>query len=176
MEILPAPQTKGTHLFIAPRAFLKQTIPGLITHLAMTTPLKILDGGNSINVHQLSRQIRRRTEQVFQILDRVHLARAFTCYQMLAMLCEAPSGPFPIVALELLATFCDESVSLMERTRLLKQSLLEIERLSQSAPVLITASDTPLLESENWLTLLEKNADQVWRLEKQPTPSTLRMF
>jgi hypothetical protein len=176
MEILPAPQTKGIHLFIAPRAFLKQSIPGLIAQMAVTTPLKILDGSNTINVHQLARQIRLRTGELFQALDRVHLSRAFTCYQMATMLCEAAACAYPIVILELLATFYDESVSIIERTRLLNQSLLEIEQMSRSSPVLITASDTTLPENEAWLNLLEKSAGQIWRFEKQKIPATPRMF
>lgn len=176
MEILPAPQTKGVHLFLAPRAFLKQTIPGLIARMVVTTPVKILDGGNTINVHQLARQIRLHTGKLFQALDRIHLSRAFTCYQMAALLCESTSGTFPIVVLELLATFYDESVSLSERTRLLDQSLREIEQLSRSSPVLITASDTAMPEKEVLLNMLEKCADQVWRFEEQKLPSTPRLF
>ena len=171
------PQSRGINLVIAPRFFLKETIPGLISHLAQLSSVRILDGGNSIDVHLLARELQRKTGQVFRYLDRIELARAFTCYQMLAMLLETPASPSPIVALELLATFYDENVAQMERKRLFTRCVSEIVRLSQSVPVLITISNTSLLEeSIDWLGLLKQHADRTWHLEKKSIPTTPRMF
>jgi hypothetical protein len=48
----------------------------------------------------------------------VRLSRAFTCYQMLALLAETPAGGPPTLVLDLLDTFYDESVPLHESRRL----------------------------------------------------------
>src|SRR3972149_10097313 len=48
----------------------------------------------------------------YDILDRMHLSRAFTCFQLAELIESAPAGPEPLFVLDLLATFCDESVPL----------------------------------------------------------------
>lgn len=75
-----------------------------------------------------------------QALERISLARAFTCYQMLTLLGETP--PLlqrPTLALDLLATFYDESVRADEALHLLERCLGDLRRLSAQAPVVVSA-------------------------------------
>lgn len=44
----------------------------------------------------------------------------------------------PVLVLEFLTTFQDENIPLRERTRLLATCLLDLKRLAQGAPVLVT--------------------------------------
>ena len=75
-----------------------------------------------------------------QALARISLARAFTCYQMLTLLSETPAIPQqPTLALDLLATFYDESVRADEALRLLESCLADLRRLSTQAPVVVSA-------------------------------------
>ena len=75
-----------------------------------------------------------------QALARITLARAFTCYQMLTLLSETPAIPNqPTLALDLLATFYDESVPAAEALRLLERCLADLRRLSTQAPVVVSA-------------------------------------
>ena len=75
-----------------------------------------------------------------QALARISLARAFTCYQMLTLLSETPAIPHqPTLALDLLATFYDESVQAADALHLLENCLADLRRLSAQAPVMVSA-------------------------------------
>ncbi len=107
--------------------------------LALTGPLRVLDGGNCINIYPLARALRRRTAALTAALRNVRLSRAFTCYQMLALLAETPADGTPTLALDLLGTFYDESVPLYESQRLLRLAILELLRLRAGGPLTVSA-------------------------------------
>ncbi len=113
--------------------------------------------------------------QVEAILQRIIVARAFTCYQMEALLAAAaeaaciPGVPAaPVLAPRLLATFADENVRPGERLRLLQRCLQDLKRLARSAPVLVSATPLPAgADTTGFLSRLEAAADQIWRFEAQ---------
>lgn len=107
--------------------------------LALAGPLRVLDGGNCINVYPLARALRRRTAALSTALGNVRLSRAFTCYQMLALLTETPADGLPTLVLDLLGTFYDESVPLYETQRLLRQAILELLRLRAGGRLTVSA-------------------------------------
>jgi hypothetical protein len=128
------------------------------------------------------------------ILRRIRVARAFTCYQMEALLagvaeCRGESEPIeangfgagspspaadaglsaPVLAPGLLTTFADENVRLGERLRVLQRCLQDLKRLAQCAPVLVSVTPPPAgAGAAGFLPHLEAAADQVWRFEAQP--------
>jgi hypothetical protein len=80
-----------------------------------------------------------RPRTLKQALARIYLARAFTCYQMLTLLSETPAIPRqPTLALDLLATFYDESVRATDALHLLENCLADLRRLSAHAPVVVS--------------------------------------
>jgi len=107
--------------------------------LALAGPLRVLDGGNCINIYPLARALRRRTAALTEALRNVRLSRAFTCYQMLALLTESPADGCPTLVLDLLGTFYDESVPLYETQRLLRLAILELLRLRAGGPLTVSA-------------------------------------
>jgi hypothetical protein len=107
--------------------------------LALAGPLRVLDGGNCINIYPLARALRRRTAALTEALHNVRLSRAFTCYQMLALLSETPADGVPTLVLDLLGTFYDESVPLYETQRLLRLTILELLRLRSGGPLTVSA-------------------------------------
>ncbi len=111
----------------------------LAARLAVSGPVRVLDCGNRFNVYPVARAIRSRTDGLQAALLRIRLARAFTCYQVLALLEEAPDESTPTLVLDLLATFYDEDVKLPETQRLLRRSLLQLRRLSRAAPLIVSA-------------------------------------
>ena len=127
----------------------------LAAELALDGPLRALDGGNCINIYPLARALRRRTSRLQAALGNVRLARAFTCYQMLALLVETPASPVPTLVLDLLCTFYDESVPLPESRRLLDAAIRELLRLRAGGPLAVSvrapgaaaASRLPLYEA-----------------------------
>ena len=106
--------------------------------LALRGRVGVLDGGNSFDAYQVARLLRRRTSQLTEALSRIHVARVFTCYQMLTLLEETPASAIPHLILDFLATFYDESVTPAESYRLLGVALGHLNRLRKFAPVIIS--------------------------------------
>ncbi len=151
----------------------------LAAMLACRGPLSVLDGGNRFDAYRLARSLRQRTVTITPLLDRISLARAFTCYQMEALLAAATLPALPTLVLDLLATFYDESVSLAERCWLLERCMGHLRTLSQRAPVAVSAypasPDQP--ERLELLGILFEAADQVWEMDLPAPPvEPLRLF
>lgn len=136
----------------------------LAARLALEGPLQVLDGGNQFNAYPVARLIRRHTPELTAALQNVSLARGFTCYQMAALLAECTAGVNPVLVLDLLSTFYDENVPMVEARRLLAACIHQLQRLSLTAPVVVGARPTnelnpgrrPLFEQ------LVAAATQVW--------------
>jgi hypothetical protein len=115
----------------------------LIAELALQGPVTVLDGGNRFAGYRLMQLLRLRLPNPMPAIQRVFVRRAFTCYQVQALLDETPARPQPYILLDLLATFYDENVPLPEARRLLEACLRQVERLSQAGPLLVTLSPPP---------------------------------
>ena len=176
MEIIPIPNSGKLLLLAAPRSVLKSALPPWIARLAAAGPLMVLDGGNCFNAYGVARDLRRRTPHVTDALKRISVARAFTCYQMAALLSETSNSALPILTLDLLATFADENVRLDERKRLLAGCVNQLRRLSATAPAAISVSLRSVLDTD-LLAMVEDAAGQVWRLEEPlPLPEAPRLL
>lgn len=117
----------------------------------------------------------------YDILDRMRLSRAFTCFQLAELIENAPAGPEPLFILDLLATFYDESVPLRDSQRLLATTLTHLRRLAAVGPVIVGGREPQTLVTprppiegltvgrgvkERWLLLdqLQAAADAAWML------------
>ena len=150
MNLLSLPTSNHLMLVIAPFAA-RTAMLDLAAQLAAHGPLRVLDGGNQFNVYPVARAIRRQTSDLNVSLQRIVLSRAFTCYQMVVMLDETAAAPFPIptLALDLLATFYDENVALVESQRLLRGCISRLQQASQQAPVIVSVSLPPTLTNRH---------------------------
>jgi hypothetical protein len=145
--------------------------------LALHTSLRVLDGGNRFNAREVARILRGlNAPDLYAALDRIRLARAFTCYQMLALLEQTPPSPHPTLVIDLLDTFYDESASLSERRRLAESCLTHLHHLSLLAPV--AASIRPPHPSKadpsGLLELVQQSADSLWFQEDDTLPGSAR--
>lgn len=73
-----------------------------------------------------------------EIIDRVHVQRAFICYEAVKLLERTPAGDTPILVLDFLSTFYDENVKAHTRKFLLESSLQHFQRLSRGAGLAVT--------------------------------------
>lgn len=186
MDLLPEPLTGKITLAIVPRRDI-QPLLEMAARLAVSAPLRVLDGGNCFNAYIVAQTLRpallaQQAQDVEAALGRIHVSRAFTCYQMMTLLDETPTAAIPAatVVLDLLATFRDETVPMAERQRLLGHCLERLERLAAAAPMLVSASPDggpPMSRphgqrqspaGDELLVRLEKAADQVWRFGSAP--------
>jgi hypothetical protein len=191
MTTLLNPLPGNLLLVVAPAAG-NALMMDLVARLAARGPLRLLDGGNRIDVHAISRALARGPVDLRTALGRIQLARAFTCYQVDTLLREAPARPVPTLVLDLLSTFYDESVPAAESLRLLESCILQLRRLNQWAPVAVSARPAPVststFQSAGTLTqatltgrpellqALQAAADQSFILEPHIPPPPARLL
>ena len=152
---------------------------------ALRGPVRVLDGGNHFNAYLVARSIRRFTADIDSALTRISLARAFTCYQMEALLAAAtllvqqqPASAPAALVLDLLATFYDENVALIERQRLLKLCQRCFRVIAAHSPLLISLRpaqvDRP--DQQGLLDEMLDFVDDVWQAETPAVPTIPQLF
>ena len=138
----------------------------LVAALALKQRATILDCGNRSNMYAVAKTIRPYTSDPVQVMRNIRLSRAFTCYQVVAILQAVAANPpqEPLVVLDLLATFLDEDVELKDAQRLMDHSLSFLTQLSASAPVVISVQPIPLIAHQRatLLELIKNNVDVCW--------------
>ena len=150
-------------VIVAPRAG-HSFMLDLAARLAVHGPLRVLDGGNQFNAYPVARSIRSYTADLTRALQGIHMARAFTCYQMTSLIADAVEDSTPTLVLDLLATFYDENVNLGESRRLLSSCLVRLKQLAQTAPVVVGVQPPGEICQERsvLVDLVRKSAAQVW--------------
>jgi len=136
----------------------KGVMADIAARLALIGPVVIIDGGNSFDAYRIARSIRSHTNELKAALQRIQIARAFTCYQIVALLAQTPTTASPKLILDLLTNFYDEDIPVAECSRLLQESIQHIRRLSQLAPVIISAK-IPRIEQPERQPLFEQLQD-----------------
>jgi len=147
--------------------------------LARRGPLRVLDCGNRFNAHVTARALRSQGEtNLSQALARIQVARAFTCYQALVLLEEAPAQNTPTLALDLLDTFYDESAPLSDRLRLAQDCSDHLRRLSQGAPVVASLRPPrpPKTDPSGLQEIIQSAADLLWYQEVPNVEPPPRLF
>lgn len=171
-------------LVVAPRAG-GAILLDLAARLARRGPLRLLDGGNRLDVYALNLAVARALEggapggprgSLREVLERIQLARAFTCYQLAALLRDTPAEGMPTIVLDLLATFYDESVPAVESRRLLRTCLVHLARLNRAAPVAVSVRPAMPVNRPELLEFLVAAAGQVWMLEPEAPREPPRLF
>jgi hypothetical protein len=85
MNNLLPPKT-GSWLFIVGPRDMNTLMLNTIARLAILDEVRVLDAGNRFNVYTVAREARGHLE----ISDRIMIARAFTCYQVLSGHSDSP--------------------------------------------------------------------------------------
>jgi len=169
------PNSGQISLLIAPAVTIA-ILMEMTAQMAMQSRLLVLDGGNRFDGYGLARALRKRTAALDAALQNVLLSRVFTCYQMKSFLSEIDHTTMPILVLDILSTFLDENVKLPARQDLLADCLLYLQRLSQSAPVIlwVRKRSLPGIEDEGLLDQVLAASQKTWQIEK-PGPSARQM-
>ena len=171
MDALTFPLSNRLLVLTAPHAA-NTLMLELAARLSTAGELRVLDGGNRFNVYPVARAARRYTADLTGALARIRLSRAFTCYQMVELLADTPADGLPTLVIDLLATFYDDNVQLAESQRLLSSCIPHLQRLSQFAPVVVSAKPpAPLCAQKSVLAdALQAAAGGSWKLEALPAP------
>jgi hypothetical protein len=168
------PKTGGWILLVGPRN-LNATMLNAIARLGEGGAVRILDGGNRFNAYMVARAARGQQD----VLNRITVSRAFTCYQVLSLLESTKAIPVPFIVLDLLSTFYDESVQAGERKRLLQACTLHLERLAGTAGGVVSVHP-PKVPSQAAVELLESlqaSAEDTYFIQPPaPVPEPMRLF
>lgn len=174
--ISPAVISKGqVTLIIGPQAE-REAMLAIVARFALRGPVRVLDGGNSYNAFQVARLIRRSSTDLDRALDRIAIARAFTCYQVLSLLANTPAAPVPTMALDLLRTFSDENITAAEGLRLVQAAIDHLHRLREGGPVAVAVRPLPQPDRARLVELLMATADQVIIREEPAAAAPLTLF
>jgi hypothetical protein len=168
------PKAGGWILLVGPSS-LNTTLLNVIARLGERTSVRVLDGGNRFNAYTVARAARDWED----ILNRITVSRAFTCYQVLSLLESTPSTPSPFVILDLLRTFYDESVQAGERKRLLRACITHLERLEQASGGVVSAHPpgVPSQAAIELLGMLQTSAVDTYFIQPAaPVPEPMRLF
>lgn len=137
----------------------------LTARLALRGPLYVLDCGNRSNMYRVARTLRPLTTDPAAMLKNIRLSRAFTSYQVLSLFQKLrPEAGVPILVLDLLATFVDESVQTEESLLLFEKTMRCVEDASRVTPVVVSAKPLLLISSPRMalLTHLKQRATRIW--------------
>lgn len=149
----------------------KEAMLQITARMALAGPVCVLDGGNQFNAYQVARLVRRQTAELDLILNRIEVARAFTCYQVVKLFEECPRMAKPYVVFDLLSTFYDESVSDKESYRLLHLVLNRLKHLRLAALLVISLYPPPQEARRKLVQMVQALADHVFTWEGATTIS-----
>ena len=179
MQSIPSPNSGQILLLVTPYVGGRDVFD-LVARLALQGNLEVVDGGNTFDAYHVVRALRRQTADFSPAMERIRLARAFTCYQMAALLAdlEGSARPgVPLLALDFLSTFADQNVATAERRRLLKECLARLRRLSKVGPVGVWVRVRKVVPEEmgEFLGRIEHAAERTWRLDHLPPGGPLQL-
>ncbi|MFQ5838801.1 MAG: hypothetical protein ACE5HJ_08495 [Thermoplasmata archaeon] len=131
-----------------------------------------VDGGNSINPYTIASIAKRYGKPRQDMLTRIRVARAFTAYQMAALLIESledevRAGPGLLVLSRLPDLFLDEDVEYQEAYHLLRRGLRKVRELVREEEIigLVTNHGLSQLSRRRGVgNLLHQMADMVVRI------------
>ena len=150
----------------------------LAARLALRGPLYILDCGNRSNMYRVARELRLLTDDSAGKLQNIRLSRTFTCFQVYALLEKlTPEAGVPVLVMDLLSTFMDESVQVDESALTFLRTMDCIERASLVTPVVVSAKPLLSLSSPRLALLaeLKRRATHIWEELSLSEPEPLNL-
>ena len=128
----------------------------LAARLALYGQLYVLDCGNRSDMYHVAKELRLRTHDPAMKLKNIHLSRAFTCYQVSALVKQVvPSPGVPVLVFDLLSTFLDESVGVRESVALFTETMAHMQEISRIAPVMVSAKPFSTISGPRLMLLTE---------------------
>lgn len=173
MKNLPVPLTGELAVLLSPPP---EVMTMLVTRLALSGPVCVLDTGNRYDAYGVARLARRRTVELEQVLNRIHIARAFTCYQVVALFEQLPGAAVPHVIFDLTTTFEDESVPDSESYRLLGIVLEHLRHLRRIAPAVVSLRPSRRPQRLGLLRAVSGLADHVFDWATEPAMTQPALF
>jgi hypothetical protein len=162
-QIAPLANAGEVYLFQGENRGLSATMHEFISKFARSGPVYVVVGDNRISFDQLPRSLGEDIGHTYEIMDRIWVSRAETCYQTKDVLSALDPCGAPLVILDMLESFYEEDLSISEVTLTLRSCMERIHQLSEASPVVISASSSS--ERPSLIRLLEGACDQRFYFE-----------
>src|SRR5688572_27295274 len=144
----------------------REKIIELITRLVLRGSFFLIIAGDWFVDHDdLRYSVFRYTNAFDEILDRLILARARTCFQLLDLLMKADKENKSVLILDPLHHFYNEDVELPVRDRILAQCSQYIKRISLSNPVAMLVPKLDTEDHKRFFPVLAAVADEIIPVE-----------
>lgn len=111
------------------------------------SPLIVLDCGRQYGVSAIAHAVHRQEE----VADPTDIQRGFSCSETARLLQEIPAGKTPILILDLLSTFFDDSSNTNTRKSHFVSVLFHLRRLSRGAGLAVMVPSPPASFDANFL-------------------------
>jgi len=131
------------YLISGHKAQVVPVVQELVHHFIARGDLRVIVGGNRFSLERLPLVLGENIGNLHKALQRVKISRGETCYQLLNALQKTPGANIPLVVMDMLDSFYEEDLTEGEVSRVLADSLKHLRRLSEHAPLLISASTHP---------------------------------
>jgi hypothetical protein len=175
MNTLPIQTFPGRWTLVSGMDDQRAAVLAFIASSAGQGPVRVLDCGRQFNIYRVARPLRGRKN----LLDRVSISRAFTCYQVFTSLENIPDRAGTFVAMDFLHSFYDESVRFKERRRLLERCLPHLVRIcAQSGGVVsVHQPAVPSSQADTLIGTVKAAADKLKPEGMSPSdPETLEIM
>lgn len=133
----------------------------LLVRLAVRSRVRWLVCGNYLDLQQLIYEVAQRAKgSYYDVLENnIAIARAETCYQVVALLRKTEAAETPTFVSDLLLHFYDKGVRDDEAAELFIEGVQALKQLSRGSPVIVSASGSTQRQ-QLYATLLQ-NADRI---------------
>jgi hypothetical protein len=139
-------------------------IAEVIAAMALNGSFSIVTGSERIPSYEVTLLLDDDVCDIKAILDRIHLRRSFTCYQLVDVLKNTPPIPEPLLILDFLYPFY-EDIPIERRIHRFEQCIEQLERLSASRPIGMIVQAKEGADYSLFYKDLERIADEIFQTE-----------
>ena len=153
----------------------REAILELITQWILRGSFYLIAAGEWLPSHDdLRYAVYRYTAAMDEVLDKLILARPFTCLQLLDLLMEADKQNKPVLILDYLHLFYNPDVDLSLRYSTLEKCCQTIRRLSFSNPVAVLVPDLGIEDHRRFFPFVASIADEIIETGKHAAPEAVQ--
>jgi hypothetical protein len=131
-----------------------------------------VDGGNSFKLYQIARLARLHNLNPEKILKKIHIARAFTAYQITTLILEKLKETVSrynaklVIISDILRYYCDNEIDEEERHQIYKQVLGYLSRFAKENRIILIVTENGKHQDKALHDLTVKKADTVIQINQ----------
>jgi DNA repair protein RadA len=131
-----------------------------------------IDGGNSFKLYQIARLARLHNLNPEKLLKKIHVARAFTAYQITSLILEKLKETVNkykaklVIISDILKYYCDNEIDEEERHQIYKQVVAYLSRFAKENDILLIVTENSKNQNKKLHDLTVVKANTVIQINK----------